>query len=275
MKNEKVYYWPKWTAEISSKKQSQNIDKPVLSKLSRSQNLIWRALNIYDDFLDSVGKPEGLPLANADFRTYIKIFYDLNLSDNFYILFHRLFRNLEQANRQEVIQNRLEIIDGKIIIPKKLPNFSRSENLSDKSLVLALAPLAVFDLMDKKNNKNYYLLKFFKYALSAKQLADDAEDWFEDLQKGQISAVNYLILKQARKKKININLNKPEELYSLFIKNAALASGQEILTLCAKARKEMGKIDKTENKLIRKIIYPLEKAVNRAKDFYLSMGLNK
>ena len=95
------------------------------------------------------------------------------------------------------------------------------------------------------------------------------------MQKGQISAVNYLILKQARKKKININLNKPEELYSLFIKNAALASGQEILTLCAKARKEMGKIDKTENKLIRKIIYPLEKAVNRAKDFYLSMGLNK
>jgi len=275
MRNEKVYSWPKWTAQLLSAEQQKKVSQADIAKLNKAQILIWQALNIYDDFFDGEGKKEDLPIANSYSRVFIQTFYNLELSNNFYLLLDCLFANIDKTNRQEILQNKLKIDNGSIIIPKKLPDFSKPENLSKKSLVLALAPLAIMDLASQTkiktsavNNNSNYLLNFFKYALSAKQLSDDAKDWLDDLKNGQINSVNILILKEAQKKKIELNLNKPQKLYLLFLGQAALPSGQKISELCAKARTEIKKITLSNDKLTQKIIKPLESAANKAKRFY-------
>ena len=218
MSKENVYFWPEWLSVAPGPKKNKLITPALIKKLNQGQIYLWRALNIYDDFLDGEGVTEKLPLANIYLRQYLELYYRLNLPRNFYRQFNQILVAMERANQKEVRRPRLKIIKGRFYSPRSLPPFKNLTALSKKSLALALGPLAIMYLQDEKDElKIKKILNFFRLALAAKQLADDAQDWLEDLNQGKITAANALVLKAARQQKLYLNWEeKPEIFYLLF-----------------------------------------------------------
>lgn len=125
MNKEKTYYWPAWFSRLLPKTEQEKIKK-ILPKIQTTQILLWDALNIYDDFLDGEGKPEELPKANNYFRRYLETYYQFNLTPDYYHLFNQILNNLEKANLEETKEPKLKIENGLITIPKKLPDWKRT-----------------------------------------------------------------------------------------------------------------------------------------------------
>ncbi len=270
MSKENVYFWPQWTYQARQKIKNKLIPLTLIKKLNQGQIYLWRALNIYDDFLDGAGEAKKLPRANIYLRRYLKLYYTLNLPPDFYQRFNKIMTDLEKANQEEAREERLKIIKGRLYPPRVLPAFTNLDKLSQKSLALALGPLAIIYLQGEKNKLRINsFLNFFRLALAAKQLADDAQDWLEDLSQGKITAVNALVLNAARRRKLNLNLEqKPEIFYLLFASDAADLIAKEIISLCSLARQEARQANLlANNKLIINIILPLEKAVAKSAKF--------
>jgi hypothetical protein len=270
MPKEEAYYWPVWFSEILNEQEKINI-KNVLPKIQAAQIFLWRALNIYDDFFDGLGKPIELSKANKYFRDFLEIHYRLDLSNDYYDLFKKIFNNLDKTNQLEISSQKLTISNNKLIIPTKLPKNKTLTFSAKKSLALALGSLALlFFLGDKKSNLRIKSsLNFWRYALSAKQLADDSQDWLEDLKAGLITNANILVLRAAKNKKIEIDFKKRTELlYLLFAEEAAPIIIKNLKNLCRAARKEMAKINpKFKITLLDKLILPIEKSCSKAEKF--------
>ena len=278
---EKAYFWPQWFFDSLDKLERQKIPTSLVKALCRANLYLWRALNLYDDFLDGEGLPKNLPLANNYYRKFLEIYYRLNLSDNFYKIFNRVITDLDNANRAEVSAEKLKTKDGRIYYPHRLPTFNNLALLSRKSLALGLGLVAILDIISRKgkhDSKNLPQIKaalsFFRYALAAKQLSDDSCDWLEDLEAGNITPANALILKAAKKKHLTLNFQKhPEILYQLFIDEASQKISEGIKTLCSQARREGLKIELTsKSPLIKNLIEPMESSVSRAEAARLSFS---
>lgn len=230
---------------------------------------LWQALNIYDDFLDQEGSPSLLPLANIYFSNFIIFHYKLMLPEEFYSSFENIIKRVEIANRQELLNQRLKIIDKKINIPIKKQKDADILSLSNKSLSLALSPLALLlskNYISKNNIKD--VLEFFRYLLSAKQLSDDAKDWQKDINQGRVNYVTNLILEATKKSTNILDLNNTLLLLGSFI-NIAPTIAKKILKLCLIAKRKAKKLGIKENtKIIINIINPLEKGAKESLKFY-------
>lgn len=269
-KNNPAYFWPAWFLASYNKKEQIKIKASLLKKICAGQSYLWEALNIYDDILDGSSDAKELPLANTYFRNFLEIYYRLGLSDSFYRIFNNILRDLDDANDKEFAQSKLEINDGLINYPKKLPKFDNLKDLSKKSLALGIGPLAILYLINKPKSsfKVSGLINFFSCALAAKQLSDDVKDWLEDLKNGAITYPNSLILNKAKENHIVLNLKKKPEILYLLFSQVAPRIGQDINALCFLARREAKKIKLAQNNpLLLDIIAPLEKAVLKAQNF--------
>jgi len=270
MKIEKIYYWLSWFKETLSAAEQAKLNPDLITVLRHSQLSLWRALNIYDDFLDGEGEPAKLPLANRHYRYFLKTYYQLGLTSDFNKLFEKVMTSLDNDNQREAEQMKLKIKKGELIMPKKLPHFHQLTSLSRKSLALALGPIALLNILGyrTKDPKIQTTLRFFKYALAAKQLADDAHDWREDLQAGKITAANVLLLQTAKKNKINLNLKRRPEIAYLLFSLGAPELTSNLNKLCAQARQTAKKLKwPADAKLIKQIIVPLENGAREASEF--------
>ena len=276
-KSNPSYLWPIWFLSSLNKEDRSKIKVPVINKLIKGQNYLWSALNIYDDILDRSTNVGKLPIANKYLRNYLEIYYRLRLSNDFYKNFNYLLDDLERANQEEFNQPKLETKDGLIKIPVKITRFPNLKYLSRKSLALSSGLTAILYLVNnsKSLKKVPKLIDFFRYALAAKQLSDDSKDWIEDVLAGSITYPVHLIIKLAKKNKIELNFKKnPETIYLLFAKIAPKIS-LEIKSLCLRARREAKIINlASNNELITKIIEPLEKAVLKAENFNKLLAKN-
>lgn len=264
----KVYFWPQWFAAAWPIQPKRRLPARLIKKLNRANLYLWRALNFYDDFLDGRGRPTNLPRANSAYRHFLEIYYRLNLSPNFYKLFDRIISDLDKANRQEVQNQRGQIVNGKIIL--NVPaDFSKLIDLSRKSLALGLGPLAILSALGETSDKINQTLNFFRSALAAKQLADDAKDWFEDLKNGHLTAANFLVLKAARKRGLTLDLKqKPEIAYLLFAREASPTLSKNLQLLCRLSRQAADQIPlPPEARLIKEIIGPLETGLKETEHF--------
>lgn len=274
MNKEKTYYWPAWFSRLLPKTEQEKIKK-ILPKIQTTQILLWDALNIYDDFLDGEGKPEELPKANNYFRRYLETYYQFNLTPDYYHLFNQILNNLEKANLEETKEPKLKIENGLITIPKKLPDWKRTESLSSKSLALSLSSVALLSFLGYRttDKKVRATVDFFKYALAAKQLADDSCDWLEDLKNSHLTIANTPILKAAKRQNLRLDFNhQPEILYLLFTQESSPIIIAEIERLCLIARKKIKKInDHSNNVLLKNLILPLEKSCQKSKKFIQSI----
>ncbi|MEI6529406.1 MAG: hypothetical protein WCN88_03350 [Candidatus Falkowbacteria bacterium] len=270
MTKEEVFYWPLWLSKLLSKKEQIKVKK-ILPKLQRAQIFLWRALNIYDDIYDDEGGRLDLPMANKYFRKYLEIVYRLNLSPNYYSSLEKTFNNLDRANSNELLQKRLKIKNGIINIASKIPPRNKLKNLSNKSLALAFAPLALFDYLsfEKHRVRTRAALNFFRYALAAKQLADDSQNWLEDLKNGLITNANRPIVMAARKKRLKLKLSKsPLILNLLYAQIAAPIIISDLKRLCALAETNLSRIKhKPKNMLINRLIKPIKDSTLKAEKF--------
>lgn len=249
----------------------QNKVKGIYKDLKPSQNLLWEALNIYDDCFDQAVKAKELPRANNYFRQYLKIHSQLKLPDDYYILSNRLFNKLDKKNYREINESYLKIKNNKLTLYNNLPCTRNLENLSDKSLALSLSIVALFFYLDSKNKKIEikHILNFFKYFLAAKQLSDDSQDWLSDLKNESISEANLPILLAIKKAGLKLDLNKDTEtLNLLYINEASLLINQDLKCLCLKARRTLKKVKSINYLMIsNKLLEPIERACKKADNF--------
>ncbi len=268
MKYEKAYYWPRWFLQSLKIPARINIATDQINKLCLANAFLWRALNIYDDFLDGQGIARNLPKGNEYYRRFLEIYYRLNLSPGFYKIFNRIVADLDQANRDEASAEKLIIKNRQPKYPKEIAPFINLQNLSKKSLALGLGPIAAMYIgrPDPKQETIRATLNFFRYTLAAKQLSDDSCDWQEDLRAGKITPANALILKATKDPHIGRQIKETTKDFDLiFIKYASKKISAGILDLCLRARQAGLLIGiKDASPIIKNLLVPMEKAASRA-----------
>jgi len=271
MKIEKASFWPDWFCLALPVEQQAKIEPSMLLKLGRANRYLWRALNIYDDFLDQEAQSTRLPLANGYYRRFLEIYYRLDLPGGFYQLFKNVMDDLDRANRQEVQKYRLSIKNGRLTPPQKIPSFANLVDLSRKSLPLGFGAIALLYLIKPKLKKTEITatINFFRYALAAKQLADDARDWLDDLKGGRITAANALVLRAAKKYQLPLDLRlQPEIFYLLFVQEASKKITADLSSLCRKTKKAATRIHLASDcRLLAEIIGPLETGLAEVSQF--------
>lgn len=168
-------------------KEKEKISQEFLVTLGMANLYGWIAYTIYDDFLDDEGKASQLSVANVCLRELSAI-YSVVMPD----IFHKITDIMDNANAWEIANTR----------GKEIPNYGDFSQLANKSLGHALGPLAILTELGYKQDsmevKNF--LNFFKNYIIARQLNDDAHDWEEDLNRGQINAVGAMILNRTKVK---------------------------------------------------------------------------
>lgn len=271
MKIEKASFWPNWFCLALPLEQQAKVEHRMLLKLNRANRYLWRALNIYDDFLDQEAQSAQLPLANGYYRRFLEIYYRLDLPAAFYQLFKDVMDDLDIANRQEVQKHHLPIKNGQLTPPQKIPSFTNLVDLSRKSLPLGLGAIALLYRIKPEIAKTEVTatLNFFRYALAAKQLADDARDWFNDLKAGRITAANTLVLRAAKKYQLSLDLNRhPEISYLLFAQEASKKITANLSSLCHQAKQAARDIHLAPDcRLLAEIIGPLETGLTEVSQF--------
>lgn len=264
----KIGLWPQLL--INSLPNNNLIEKRALisKQTVSSQIYLWQALNIYDDILDEGKNIEKLPLANYYFRSFLQIFYESKPPLALKNKAEKLWKNLEKFHQ-------LELKQGKIFWVKQKIQYSSStlilklNNLADKSLVLAIMPIAL--AWQQKQNLSTREIKklfsLFKCLLITKQLADDVKDWEDDLQAGKLTIVTKFLLDKLKQEKIKIN--KKNYIYQakiIFIKTSALTFSQQIINAAQKTKKIADELNIGANSsLLTELLYPLEKRALKIK----------
>lgn len=242
--------WPGLLLASFNEGRTPRLSKEELDQLAKANSSLWRALNIYDDFLDGEGVPSLLPAANRHYRFFLKTIYRAGRDQEFYALADRVLDVLDRANQRES--------KGRAGLN---PQF-----LSQKSLALALAPIAALDGLarDERSLARRGILSFFRHALSAKQYADDAADCFADLSAGRITPAGWHLYRRlAGKQAAGPRL--AASSYRIFIRQAAPAMSRDLERLCARARKALVRIHLNPScPLADSLLLPLETRLQHA-----------
>lgn len=243
---------------------TKSIEKNFLIKLGFANLLGWIAYTIYDNFIDEEGEIEKLPIANLCLRELASIYRSLFPDQFFYEnYFQKIMDGIEKSNNWEIANCRLKKKGEGPFAINKLPNFSDYSILADRSFGHALGPLAILHKLNFKPNscEVIYAKKYFKHYLIARQLMDDAHDWKDDLNKGQINSSSALIFKKRAKKTVDqSDLRKLEEI---FWHNISPKIFNEILFNLKIAKDSLDKIDALEDMSTLKVLLEkIEKAAN-------------
>lgn len=181
----------------------QPFSKDLLTELGKASLYGWIAYTIYDDFFDSEGRIEALPVAAIALR-HLTVIFQTNTHNDFMNLFTRIMDKLDQANSWEITNCRF---DQKKMLnnQRSLPKFGEYTILAEKSLGHALSPLALVSLLgyssDSPEMKDCYDL--FCHYIIAKQLNDDAHDFVDDLHHGILTPVGVAIITALRKQPLS------------------------------------------------------------------------
>jgi len=200
----------------------------------------WIAYTIYDDFLDDEGRPPMLPLANVALRELVLAVERDPAGPEFAGLAGQVLDQMEAANSWEV--NHCRVQEQKELLMVTAPDFGDLSALANRSMGHALGCVAMAMELGcaADSTEVRALLAFFRHFLIARQLNDEAHDWKEDLQRGQINAVGAVLLSQIERG------DDLEDLYSRMeqrfwertildvcdLIEAELAAAQQALTEC-------------------------------------------
>lgn len=164
----------------------------------------WMAYTVYDDFIDEEGTPRYLPVANRMHRTALQIY--LSIAGSHRLVEHQLYQSfddMDTANAWELAHCRSKIEKGSITI-NSIPHFGSGRVLARRAGAHILGPIILSTLHRKITTTQQTLItRALTHYLIARQLNDDAHDWLQDINNGQISFVVALLLRGA-----NINPGK-------------------------------------------------------------------
>ncbi len=174
--------------------------KPVAASVCEHLNLAslngWLAYTIYDDFLDDEGQSLQLGAANIAQRQMLWHFDNaLPKNTDYHNLVRDVLTVVDTANTWEIAHARATKSGSKL--QYTLPNYGSYRQLAEKSQghMLAVCGVAIASGLDIQSSELYNVRRFFHHFLIAKQLNDDAHDWREDLQRGHLSSVVCMILR--------------------------------------------------------------------------------
>lgn len=173
-------------------KQRKRASEEFLIGIGSANVFGWLAYTVYDDFYDDNGLNSDLPIANVALREMINLFKDTKiLSSGFFVTFKKVLDEIDMANAWEIKNCRINNLDAKFKIPRKLPDYGKYEMLVKRSFGHALGPLAVMDFYGYHKDCSEFkkTVNFFKHYIIARQLNDDMHDWEEDLKNGHLSSV--------------------------------------------------------------------------------------
>lgn len=197
----------------------------LIAQMGLANIFYWTAFIIYDDFWDEdeAANPQVLPTANLYARHYSNFFTSLLPdSSGFTEFFHELMDKLDAANTWETKYCRTKVDGNKFSVPETLPKYGNYERKYQPASGHVLGPVAMLVQLGYKLNSQEVsnLIEYFKHYLIGMQINDDAHDWEEDMQRGHLSTVVVLLLKEwikkyPKKKEIDLIKDK-EELQKLF-----------------------------------------------------------
>ncbi len=184
------YYFKK------SLKNSSKITDKFIFEAGMANIFFWTAFIIYDDFWDEdeAADPRLLPIANLLARHYNCFYTSLFKKDKF---FSDLMDNLDAANNWEIISCRAKVKNNIFYIPKKIPDYKDYEAKYQAASGHVLGPIAILKMIEKKISPKELdrVVAYFKNYLIAMQINDDSHDWKEDLERGALSTVTVMIIK--------------------------------------------------------------------------------
>jgi len=228
-------------------------------ELSAANLFQWLAYKIYDDFLDKEGDGRLLGIANICLREFTEIYRHL-MKDNFYY-FTQVMDQVDEANTWEQLHCRLKIRNG-VFQYQKLPRFGNHSVLAKKSFAHALGPItALLKIGFKIDSEEIQSISdFFENCIIARQLNDDMQDWFHDLERGFINPVSAQILEDFNRKQIDLNKDLPR-LKSVFWHKSIDVICASIFSFIAKARMAIADLNIMGDKgYLDTILMPAEQA---------------
>ena len=225
----------------------------IILDLCATNVLGWIGYGIYDSIVDGEHNNSLIPLANICTRKVSRRFHK----------YHNILDTIDFANNWEQSNCKISIINNTFEIPSKLPPYQNLQMLADKSLGHALGPI----LLTKSHRD--IVLKFFSHYLIARQLNDDAHDWFEDLQHGMLNPVSVKVLKKFRilnPLQTHINLETDKTLLrSLFWYESIDSVADDIHYHINQARTVITNSGLMKDlALIEKLLSPLEESAEQA-----------
>jgi len=188
----------------------------------------WIGYGIYDGILDHEIESSFLSLANRcvqETRSLLEAVF----SESSRTILDTTLKGISEATLWESSSCYLKEISGVFTIPESLPDYGNYEVLAQKSLGHALGCMALGLTIhcSRKVELVEHIRMFFTHYLIARQLNDDAHDWFSDFQKGFLNPVTVLLFKKLKQKqpsRIEIDLTKDEGLLKSIFWNEVIDS---------------------------------------------------
>lgn len=261
----------------SSTKFSSKMKDSFLHELGEANLHGWLAYKIFDDMLDNEGDPKFIPVANVSARKVAEI-YERKLSSHYH-LFEKMMDAMEKANAWERM---FTYFPEESFLGEKaeLPDYNSYEVLAGKSLPHCLGAVAV--LVHPKNKMSKVALDkeissvvhFFHHYIIARQLNDDAHDWWSDMKRGFVNSSGTLVLdtfrKQQKKGLIPIKrrlADYEKDLSAIFWKEEVVNVAEAIhkhINLAKKSLEEMTCL--TDHTYLLSMLEPIQKATDQALD---------
>jgi hypothetical protein len=224
----------------------------------------WMAYTIYDDILDNTPNPQLLPWANVCLREVTRI-YEAGTGE-IPSIFHSVMDKLDAANTWEVCYTQLG--------QDQLPDYEDLSQLAEKSFGHALGPLRILNTLGYSQQSPEFqgVKNFFLHYLIARQLNDDAHDWQEDLNRGQINAVGAMALRQWQEDNIGEKVTAANVaaaipgLQKLFWEQIIFQACDLITEHLNQAKQSLAGVTIIEQPaILLDLLKPLEKAVEQAR----------
>lgn len=173
--------------------------RELFKNLSLATLYGWTAYTIYDDFLDSEGDPQFLSVANSSLRDSLKHFYQaLPGNKVFQALVDSTFDTIDSANAWELEHCRMAVT-GQAITIGKLPHYTKTLDLANRSLGHILAPIGVLAAqgITPDDPRARQITLALRHYIAARQINDDLHDWQQDLRGGIITCVIARLLQES------------------------------------------------------------------------------
>ncbi len=224
---------------------SSSIPEEALVQLGAGSVLGWIGYTLLDECIDGTGSPVMLATVPLVLRGMHRAFLAAAEGDKLFASqIESVLNRIDAANTWEVANAQWPVSEvwKNMISTTPLPSYEDVEHLADRSIGHALVPIAIALRM---GGSGQHVLAVASNYLAARQLLDDAHDWWEDLNQGRISAACVLIIAHMRKHEITLE-DSPEarrtQLQDIFwyhVSEDLLATIEEYLAKAERAASEI------------------------------------
>jgi hypothetical protein len=245
-------------------------DNELVSALAKANLYGWLGYTLADNFLDDEGHARDIPLTTWSLRRLHMLFSNLpTLGSTFFPIVSATLDALDAANSWEVAHCRAISSNTTLTLPS-LPTYpSDTTWLAERSLGHILGPLALMLAAGHptESDESRLVTQFFKHAITARQLNDDAHDWESDLRNGHLTyVVTDLLLAAGISHTCTLDTHLPS-LRTLFWEERIVHICEEILKQCTMARTCVSQMTFFKNsKLLEKVVLRYEKSAQKALD---------